>query len=1033
MQKQLCVRLFVFLVTVTSVQFALSRAQDLSKQDLAPFHWRLIGPFRGGRALAVAGVGQFPNRYYFGSVDGGVWESNNAGRTWIPIFDRQNVGSIGAIAVALSDPSIVYVGTGEADMRSDIALGNGMYRSNDAGKTWQHIGLEDSKSIAKIVVDSTNADHVFAAVLGDPYGPNPQRGVFESTNGGQSWTKILSKGSNVGAIDLAIDPYDSKVMYAALWETRRPPWNVYPPSNGPDSGLYKSIDGGITWKLINTNGFPDNPGRIGIAVSATVPYLVYALVDAKNGGLYRSNDAGDHWKLVNSDSRIWQRGWYFGGITMEPNDSDQIYICNTATYESLDSGKSFVPVKGAPGGDDYHTLWINSSNPDLRILGSDQGVVVSVDHGTTWSSWFNQPTAQIYHIATDAHFPYWVFGAQQDSGAVALPSRNGSTDGINMRDFHEITVGGESDMIAPDPLDSNLVYGGGVDRLNLTTGDTVSLNPTANYPGVYRTAWTLPLTFSKANPKELYYANQRVFMTRDGGNTWQAISPDLTRPNPEIPKNLDPLTAKDSPEIGNQRGVVYSLAPDAISPSTLWAGTDDGFVWYTENNGKNWLNVTPPQLSAWQKVTSISVSNTTPNYVYIAVDAHRIDDLKPYIYRTHDAGKTWKLITNGIPEGDFVNAVACDPKAKGLLYAATEHTVYFSVDDGDSWQSLKQNLPTTSVRDIVVKDADLVIATHGRGIYIMDDISPLRDIQPVINAGKSFLFQPETACRLQSEGFTGSPMPKSEPRGENPQAGAILDYWLPTSAKTVTLKISQAGKVIANFASSDSVQKVNLGRIDIAPIWISPPQVLGSEAGLHRFAWDLSDSHGNLAPPGLYTAALTVDGLVCQVHALILPDPRVAMTDSQYSLQQRDEAIAGSLNLKLSRLLASARSILNSIQKINSKGPSPVGSLAPFKARIEKLAGFPDPSDPRNSVSPPPKDPNSLFGLEDRLSQIQGEISNSDTPATENDKRALVQIDSRLKALADVWKTYLEANLPALNSQLRAAGVATIPMPVFQS
>jgi photosystem II stability/assembly factor-like uncharacterized protein len=546
------------LSSISVVQAADSGAAPSLLQAL---QWRSIGPFRGGRVLTVSGVPGEPHHFYFGAVNGGVWETRDAGRTWAPIFDSAPVGSVGAIAVAPSDPKVLYVGSGEADMRSDIAQGAGLFRSADSGHSWQPVGLEDSQQIGRILVDPTNPDLVLVAALGHPYGANEMRGVFRSTDGGRSWQRTLFKDADTGAIDLAYEPGRSNIVYAALWQTRRPPWNVYPPSSGPGGGLYKSTDGGVSWTALAGHGLPAKPGRIGIAVSPARPQRVFALVDAVDGGLYRSDDAGANWTLMSGDRRIWQRGWYFGGVTVDPANADVVYVCNTAMYRSGDGGKSFVPVKGAPGGDDYHQLWIDPADPGRRILGVDQGAVVTLDGGTTWSTWFNQPTGQFYHVITDNRFPYWVYGAQQDSGAAGIPSRTDNIDGINLTQFREVTAGGESNYIAPDPDDPQIIFGGRVEKLDLRTGQTQSVAPTLALPDLYRATWTLPLVLGKPGTHALYFGNQRVFRTTDRGRHWDAISPDLSRENPPVPATLDPATIADNERPGPRRGVVYAIGP----------------------------------------------------------------------------------------------------------------------------------------------------------------------------------------------------------------------------------------------------------------------------------------------------------------------------------------------------------------------------------------------------------------------------------------------------------------------------------------
>ncbi|MDB6163456.1 MAG: hypothetical protein JWL98_888, partial [Xanthomonadaceae bacterium] len=649
--------------------------------DFGDLHWRLLGPFRGGRVLTVAGVPGQPNHFYFGAVNGGVWETADAGRTWQPIFDGQPVGSIGALAVAPSDSNVLYVGTGEADMRSDIAQGDGVYRSSDGGRHWVKAGLGDSQQIGRIIIDPRDANTVFVAALGHPYGPNPERGVFRSRDGGAHWQRVLGKGEDTGAIDVAFEPGNPQVMYAALWQVRRTPWNVYPPATGPGSALYKSTDGGDTWTQLHGNGFPDRVGRIGVAIAPSEPSRVYVTVDGDDGGLYRSDDAGAHWRKATGDPRIWQRGWYFGRITVDPKIADRIYALNTIVLRSDDGGAHFNPLKGDATGDDFHELWIDPADSNRQILGVDQGAIVTLNGGRTWSSWHNQPTAQLYHVSTDNRFPYRVYGSQQDSGAVALPSAATGNERITMEQFKEVTAGGESGMIAPDPKDPDIVYGGGVERLDLRTEQTHSVDPTLAQPDLYRRTWTLPLTFSKVDPNVLYYANQKLFRTSDGGQHWDTISPDLTRENPAVPRNLDAVTAANTLGPDPRRGVIYAIAPSPLDAHLLWLGTDDGLIWRSADEGAHWNNVTPPAIGDWSKVGMIEASHFDKNTAYAAIDRHRLDDRHPYLYRTRDGGRTWTSIVDGIRNGDFANAVREDPRQRGLLYAATELGAYVSFTD----------------------------------------------------------------------------------------------------------------------------------------------------------------------------------------------------------------------------------------------------------------------------------------------------------------------------------------------------------------
>jgi photosystem II stability/assembly factor-like uncharacterized protein len=1011
------------------VSFNLRAAVDPSLfRDL---RWRNIGPFRGGRVLAVSGVPGEPEHFYFGSVNGGVWETRDAGRTWQPIFDGQPIGSVGALAVAPSDPKVIYVGSGEADMRSDISQGDGMYKSTDGGKTWSHVGLADSQQIARILIDPLNPDLVYVAALGHPYGANAERGVFRSKDGGATWQKMLGRWSgglqpavygrethhwdnDTGAVDLAFEPGDARVLYAALWQTRRTPWSVYPPSNGPGSGLFKSTDGGATWTELRGNGLPGKPGRIGIAVAPSNPRRVYLVIDADpNGGVYRSDDAGATWTRAGADARVWSRGWYFGEIRVEPKNPDVVYSMNVNVYRSEDAGKTWVPAKGAPGGDDYHALWIDPEHPERRILGVDQGCVVSVNGGRTWSSWFNQPTGQFYHVVTDSRFPYRVYGAQQDSGAAGVPSRTNVIDGINITEFHEVTAGGESDNIAPDPKDPDILYGGRVDKLDLRTRQTQSIDPTLANPGNDRRTWSLPLVFSPRDPRVLYFANQRLYRTADGGNHWSLISPDLTREDPGTPPNLDPVTAALHQGTGKRRGVIYAIAPSRLADHDLWAGTDDGQIWRTKDEGAHWTNATPAAITSWSKIGNIDASHFDADTAYAAVDRHRLDDFRPYVYRTHDGGKNWQLIAGGIADGSFVNVVREDPVRKGLLYAGTEKGMYVSFDDGDHWQSLQKNLPVTSVRDVEVHGNDVVIATHGRAFWIMDDVSPLRD--PAISApdivSAPYLFKPAAAVRERPAGFTGSPMPKDEPMAPNPPAGAYIDYYVaPASAGVpsapVTIEIlTAAEKLVRRYSSADPVPKPNLARMTTAPEWFNTPVAVSNEAGMHRFVWPIrypavaglggrrGGGEGVWAPPGDYRVVLTVGERKLTQTLTVVPDPRLTLPPAAYAEQF-------ALAKEIEAMHAAVRTALTEADAALLK----LKPDDPLRERVVAVAGITySPTGPNAELST-----TSLRFYDAELGKLMQAVDGADAAPTDDAKQAWAKLRPLAEKAAAEWKALKE-------------------------
>jgi len=883
MRKRHVVILALLLVSVNV------KAQQFDPNLYSALRWRMLGPFRAGRVNAVSGVIGQPDTYYFGSVGGGLWKSQNSGRTWSPVFDSTNVASIGAIGVAPSNANVIYVGTGEPDMRDSIAFGNGVYKSSDAGKTWQHLGLENTKQIGRIIVDPKNPNTVFVAALGNVYAPNPERGVYRSQDGGATWQKVLFKNDDVGAIDLAFDPVDSKIVYATLWNVRRPPWFIYAPANGPGAGIFKSTDSGSTWKEISA-GIPlEGRGHIGIAVAPSNRNRIYAVVDAKEGGVFISNDAGTTWTRLSSDKRLWDRGWYFEKISVDPKNADVVYVMNTAMYRSTDAGKTWKAIKGAPGGDDYHQLWINPDDPKRMIVASDQGAVVSVDGAVTWSSWYNQPTAQIYHLAADYRFPYWITGAQQDSGAVGTPSRSIHSD-ISNRDWEGLCAGGEAGYTAPDPLHPETLFGGTVSRCNVLTGETRNVSPErGGTPGQYRHAWTQPLVFSKADRRALYYANQFLYKTTNGGESWTQISQDLTREDPGVPSNLHEAAGADAPA-DKRRGVIYSIAPSPLHAPTIWIGTDDGLIHLTIDDGKTWQNVTPPAMTSWSKVVMIEASHFNVNEAYAAVERHQLSDYEPHIYRTLDSGKTWTEITKGLPAGVYVQTVKEDADRQGMLFCGTERTVFVSFDDGDRWQSLQLNLPPVSVRDLVIHHDDLIVATHGRGFWVIDNMTTLRQSTPDVAKANAHLFQPADTYLLPQGSDNGTPMPRDEPIAENPAYGAAIDYYLKANTNgPLTIEIlDPAGELIRKYSSEDKPTPVNPDTLNIPAFWVRAPEVPSTAAGMHRWMWDLRPTPPARSPggggfgrggaalvlPGTYTVRLSVAGKTYTQPLRLKMDPR---------------------------------------------------------------------------------------------------------------------------------------------------------------
>ncbi|MEO8217453.1 MAG: hypothetical protein ABI718_10275 [Acidobacteriota bacterium] len=1010
-------------------------------QDL---RWRLIGPFRGGRVLAVSGVIGQPGHFYFGSVNGGVWETRDGARTWKPIFDSQPIASIGALAVAPSNTNILYVGTGEADMRSDIAQGNGMYKSIDGGKSWTHVGLDDSQQIARVLVHPTDPNLVYVAALGHPYGPNAERGVFRSRDGGSSWQKILGPNADTGAVELAFEPGNPKVLYAALWQTRRPPWSVYPPSNGPGTGLFKSLDGGDHWIEIKGHGLPEKPGRIGFALAPSKPERVYAIIDAEEGGMYRSDDRGANWTRTSDDTRIWGRGWYFGGVTVEPLNADVVYSCNISLYRSDDGGHTFIPEKGAPGGDDYHSLWIDPEHPEQRILGVDQGSVASMNGGRTWSSWYNQPIGQFYHVITDDRFPYRVYGSQQDSGAAGVPSRTTTIDGITMMNFREITAGGESDNVVPDPTDPDIIYGGRVEKLDTKTQQTRSIDPTLSYMERDRRTWTLPLVFSYRDPHVLYFANQKVFRTVDGGEQWKVISPDLTREDPGTPSNLDAATAALNTGTGPRRGVVYAIAPSRLADHDLWVGTDDGKIWRTRDEGGHWADLTPPALTGWSKIGIIETSHFDAETAYVAVDRHRLDDFAPYIYRTHDGGKQWTAIAAGIPPGSFVNAVREDPVRRGLLYAGTEKGMYVSFDDGQQWQSLQKNLPVTSVRDLVVHGNDLVVGTHGRAFWIMDDISPLRQIDAGTALDALRLFVPATAIRERPAGFTGTPMPKDEPMAENPPSGAYIDYFLPAASRApLTLEIfDSSAALVRRYSSADAPLPTDLSKLKVGPEWFDAHAPLSAAAGMHRFVWPLRFpapaalagtagvwADGVWAPPGNYQVVLNADGVRLSQALVVAPDPRLTLPQSAYDSQFALARAVTNTRAPVAAALDEADTLIKKLAELrNSKRQNVATAAAALLTRASGLSEINFATNPGNLWWIPPKRTTSLRYIDGALSSLADAVDNADAAPSPDAQKSYEMLRPFAETAVREWAAFKAAELDPMNGILQRAGLDPITL-----
>jgi photosystem II stability/assembly factor-like uncharacterized protein len=1000
--------------------------------------WRLIGPFRGGRAVTATGIPGDPNTFYFGAVGGGIWKTTDGGMVWTPIFDDQPVASIGAIAVAPSDPNVIYAGTGEADIRSSLSSGDGVYKSMDAGKTWRNVGLRDSKQIGKILVDPQNAGIVYVAVLGHAYGPNPERGVFRSRDGGHSWQKVLDKGPGIGAADLAFEPENPQVIYATTWQTFRPPWSQYGPVENPGGGLYKSTDAGDHWSQISGHGLPSGGWkRSGIAVAkGTGGRRVYVLIDSSGGtGLYRSDDSGLTWSRPSDDKRIDGRSWYFSSVTVDPNNPDIVYLPNTGIYRTADGGKTFSVFKGAPGGDDYHYIWIDPTDSRRMIQASDQGATITVDGGKTWGSWYNQPTAQFYHVITDNQFPYHVYGSQQDSGTVGLPSR---TDHGFVTEYDRFNVGdAESGYIAPDPKDPNISYVsntyGSLKRFDKRTSQGQIITPwPAQSFGLdisqrkYRFPWTAPLVFSPVD-NALYYGSQYVLKTADGGLSWQEISPDLT--------GADKNTATGEVTVENAKlrgyGVIYSIAPSPSIATEIWAGSDTGLIHLTRDGGKTWSNVTPPGLSDWSKITHIEASRFHPGTAFAAVDRHRLDDYQPHLFRTRDYGKTWTRITDGIRENAFLNAIREDPQRADLLYAATEFGVYVSFDEGDHWQSLQLNLPPGSVRDLVIHDDDLVAATFGRSFWILDDISPLRQIDAKVAASSVFLYKPATAIRMNRESFQGTPLPPEIPKTPNPPDGAILDYYLRSAAPEVTLEILDAkNQVVRRYSSNDEPSRPRRPQA-IADIWIVPPARLTARAGMNRFVWDLrysiaaaageaDDEYGMaaLGPqvlPGTYQVRLTVAGQHYSEPLKVVLDPRSAGSPTDLAKQQELAVEVARQMAKCVQLTRQGAALEKQLSdaKMTISDAVLVAQIASVESDAEKIFGVSGGWDAPAAAS-------GVGAVLADLAAVNGVIDSADRMPPAPANALFQQASAALTSHSTAWEALKNGKLAELNRALRA-------------
>ncbi|MGB8475192.1 MAG: hypothetical protein WCE61_14005 [Candidatus Acidiferrum sp.] len=1027
--------LFIAATTATN-------AQQIDVKTYDGMKWRLIGPFRGGRVLTVAGVPSQPNTYYFGAVGGGVWKTTDGGVSWNPIFDKEPISSIGALAIADSDPNVIYVGTGEACIRGNISYGDGVYKSTDAGKTWTNVGLKDTRHIGAVIINPTNPDIVYVAALGHAYGPNTERGIFRTRDGGKTWEKVLYLDDRTGGIEVVFDPHNPHVLFAAMWEGWRKPWDLN--SGGPKDGLYRSTDDGTTWKRIEGHGMPEGTlGRISVAVSGADSNVVYALIEAKKGGLYRSEDGGATWSFVTDDHRFTQRAWYFTHLWADPKNVEGVYIANTGLYESTDGGKSFARIN-APHGD-HHALWIDPNNTNRLINGNDGGATVSVDGGKTWTTQDNQPTAQFYHVAADNDFQFRVYGSQQDNTSIGIRTR--SDHGAILPGDWDAVGGGESGYIVPDPRDSNIVYaddeGPIFTRFDRRTGQAQSIQEWPDDPDgyaavtqKYRYTWTMPIVISSHNPDVIYHTSQYVFRSTDAGRTWTTISRDLTRNDKSKQQDAGGPLTKDQYTV-EYYDVIFSLAESPKQAGELWAGTDDGLVQLTRDDGKSWANVTPKDMPEWAMVSLIEASPFDAGTAYVAVDAHKLDNFKPYIFKTGDFGKSWTKIITGLPDDSYVHAVREDPKHKGLLYAGTETGIWVSFNDGGNWQPLQLNLPPTPIHDLIVHDDDLIVATHGRSFWVLDDLSPLRQESASVAAEDVHLFTPDTAFRTR-EGHMNR---RHYSVGENPPSGAILYYYLKDEPKEpAKLDLLDAdGKVIRSYTSEKKKTDngPDEGERDV------PVESIPVKAGLNRFVWDLryelpkkvpgliydaGEPTGPLALPGKYQVRLTVAGKSQTAAFEVKMDPRVRTSPEdlrkQFDLMLKMSERQDLMN-KTVLAIRDLRAQLLAFEKRIGAGAD-AKLLAAESAEIrKKISAIEEELVQVNSKSTEDQ-ANYPTMLNSKLAHLQSLVDSADTAPTPAEEAVFNELNQRLEGQLTKWREVLAKDLPALNESMHKDKIPAI-------
>ena len=999
---------------------ALSAAQ-VDPSLFSQLKWRLVGPYRGGRCVAVAGSVARPKEFYFGATGGGLWKTTDAGEHWSCVSDGFfHTASVGAVAISASNPDIVYAGMGERDIRGDISYGDGVYKSTDGGKTWKHLGLEDTQNISKIQVDPKDPNTIYAAALGHVYGPNQARGVYKSTDGGTTWSKILFVSDKAGAVDLAMDPSDAKTLYASTWEAWRTPYTLN--SGGPGSKLFKTTDGGATWTDLSGNpGMPKGVlGKICIAIAQSNPKIVYASVEAADGGLFRSDDGGATWTHTSSDHGIRQRAWYFSHIAVDPKNPDIVYDLNVGVEKSTDGGKTFRGMRVSHS--DNHDLWIAPDDPKRMIESNDGGAVITLDGGQNWSS-EEVPTGEFYHVTADNDFPYHLLGAQQDSSSVRIASRT-EHGGISRTDWSG-TAGGESGYVTAKPDDPNVVFGGNyngeIGMMNHATGQYRDVNPWPDNPMGWaakdlkeRFQWTFPIVFSPNNPNLLYVSSQYLYRTNNGGDSWVRISPDLTRNDPStLGSSGGPIT-KDNTSV-EYYGTIFTVAESPGHPGVIWTGSDDGLVSVTHDGGDHWQNVTPSDAPKWSKISMVEASPHSVDTAYLAVDNHTNDDLAPYAYRTHDGGKTWTKIVDGVPNGAFVRSVREDPKRPGLLYMATETGVYVSFSDGDHWQPLRLNLPECPVHDLMVKDNDLLAATHGRAFWILDNIEPLREAGSL--PAKPYLFQPSDAYRVSWGGFRFGFGRQAGPEGQNPPSGVVIDYYLPQEAKSAKLEfLDDKGQVLMAVNTLDKDKGAHRGAYRLT--------VPGYRTFEGMEFWNGGASPIPL-PPGTYEALLTVDGQSQSKKFRLLRDPRNPSTDrdlqEQYnlSIRIRDRETQANNAVIVTRDLMKK---IGEAETASKQDPAVVSAGDALKAKLQAVESAINQDQIKAGEDPL----NYPIMLNDKLSGLLGNVQSGSFRPTKQAYEVFDELSKQLQPYLDALGKTTSDDLPKFNDLLKSKGVAPI-------